>query len=679
MSTQIILVDDRDSRLTYTSAPQDNSTSSWSLEGNGQEFNETVTQTDRAQASVSLLFNGTSVSVWGTLSSTKFGPVQTSYQLDNLPIQNVTNTSTMDVDQFQVMFYQSPVLEPGIHSLVITNMVNGSLFRLDLLKITPDHDILFSNPRSLASSSNADNLAVETPTSLATPSFTVSTLSDTAGTTSTHNILVKNQILPSANGTNSAVVETSISSAITSTLSTSLDTTTSTHDVLFTNRILPSASNTGDVVVETPISSSTTSTTSVSAALGTTSAHDILITNRVLPPSASNTVTDVVETPISSSATSISTTLDTTFAHDVLFTNRILPSASNTDDVVVETSISSSTTSAIDVLFSNRIVPQSASSTITDVVETPISSSTTSISTTLDTTSAHDVLFSNRILPSASNTDDVVVETPISSSTISAIDVLFSNRIVPPVVSNTDNVVVETPPTFATPPTTPTLSATFLITTPISSAILFIAPSTTPAVFLTDTATPSDINIISLSTINRDLVSVGNLPSTTDQVLSTLSFPAQAMVTFPGDTPASSIPSIPFATGTRNANVPPSTIPISTATSDRDDRGTGGDEIFSSLMRTVASTPGPENRRLSDQEKSGLGPEGTQHRESNNSFRHNGVLSDDPFASSYDTVERSTWSPEPEEPLARGFGRIKGFKQSSAKHNSGFLFHLNPV
>ncbi|PPQ81862.1 hypothetical protein CVT25_013462 [Psilocybe cyanescens] len=152
MSAQIFFIDDRNPGMSYISAQGENS--SWSQEENVLEFNQTATWTDREQASVSIPFNGTAISVWGTLSGSVAGPVLTSYQVDGLPIINVENSSLVDEPQFQVMFYQSPGLKPGMHNLLITNMANGSLFRFDFVKVVPQNDTFNSDVRPPPTSSS---------------------------------------------------------------------------------------------------------------------------------------------------------------------------------------------------------------------------------------------------------------------------------------------------------------------------------------------------------------------------------------------------------------------------------------------------------------------------------------------------------------------------------------------
>jgi len=130
-------IDDRDPSIVYISAP--NGASSWNQEGgNVLEFNNSVTWTDTALASVAIPFTGTGISVWGTILNAPNPTPQTGYSIDDGPVQFVNETVQAHTS-YQQKFFESSVLAPGSHNLLILNLVNGSNFRLDFVQVNvPD-------------------------------------------------------------------------------------------------------------------------------------------------------------------------------------------------------------------------------------------------------------------------------------------------------------------------------------------------------------------------------------------------------------------------------------------------------------------------------------------------------------------------------------------------------------
>lgn len=115
-------------------------------------------------------FVGTSVSVLGTIpSQSESLPSTSTYVLDNNPSTRFTFTPTLgQAPVYQQLFYQSPTLPDGAHSLTIQSTTNGSWFWLDAIVIT--------------ATSTDTNLNSTSPTS--TPTSTPSAERSSAGSKS---------------------------------------------------------------------------------------------------------------------------------------------------------------------------------------------------------------------------------------------------------------------------------------------------------------------------------------------------------------------------------------------------------------------------------------------------------------------------------------------------------------
>ncbi|KDR79448.1 hypothetical protein GALMADRAFT_277838 [Galerina marginata CBS 339.88] len=108
MSTSII--DDQDhSRVQYTG--------NWVRGGTSHEHAGTVASSTTVGDSFTVAFNGTSVSVHGTIDSLSRGVV-TSYSVDGAQAAQVTSTAGSG-DTYNVLFWQSPTLTSKQHNLVV--------------------------------------------------------------------------------------------------------------------------------------------------------------------------------------------------------------------------------------------------------------------------------------------------------------------------------------------------------------------------------------------------------------------------------------------------------------------------------------------------------------------------------------------------------------------------------
>ncbi|KAF9220919.1 hypothetical protein BS17DRAFT_712720 [Gyrodon lividus] len=130
-------VDDRDPRITYTGT--------WTLGGNAPEYENTTHGTTIAGSSASFnftgTFHGTSVSVFGTVGPVDYyhvdvGPPMSVYNLDHFPAVTFT-APALNSASYHYQFYTSPLLDEGVHYLVITSVNMSSVLWLDYLQYTP--------------------------------------------------------------------------------------------------------------------------------------------------------------------------------------------------------------------------------------------------------------------------------------------------------------------------------------------------------------------------------------------------------------------------------------------------------------------------------------------------------------------------------------------------------------
>jgi len=147
MSTTILA-----SNPSITYSPQN----AWTSSGNG-----TMT-TNNFGASAQLTFNGAFVQVFGTLPPAHHDHPVSNYTVDGT-ISVVFNTSDFTNNQpiTDHVFYQSPGLASGNHSLVITAIAADNQADFVLASIVYDSNFSFSNPIP----SSSDSIPEFTPTS----------------------------------------------------------------------------------------------------------------------------------------------------------------------------------------------------------------------------------------------------------------------------------------------------------------------------------------------------------------------------------------------------------------------------------------------------------------------------------------------------------------------------------
>ncbi|KAJ7727582.1 hypothetical protein B0H16DRAFT_250922 [Mycena metata] len=112
MSSNVVIVDDRDPAITYTG--------SWSQAGASSEFDGTTTCSTTQGTSASYTFVGTSVTVYATIAAKDPPDAAMSFELDKTTTGTFVPPSGATYDIHHQPVWASPVLEDGTHTLVIT-------------------------------------------------------------------------------------------------------------------------------------------------------------------------------------------------------------------------------------------------------------------------------------------------------------------------------------------------------------------------------------------------------------------------------------------------------------------------------------------------------------------------------------------------------------------------------
>ncbi|KIJ91276.1 hypothetical protein K443DRAFT_686168 [Laccaria amethystina LaAM-08-1] len=156
-----VTLDDRDTSITY-------STGQWGQAGSTNEFDSTTTWTSLRGATAQVSFNGTSIGVYGTI--VQKGLLQdpiSSYTVDsNTPV--VFTGKSQATIQYKQLFFQSPTLSAGTHTLTITNNVDGDQLFLDFLSVVPSDPS--SSSASSSSTSSTSSLSTSTSETKSTTS-----------------------------------------------------------------------------------------------------------------------------------------------------------------------------------------------------------------------------------------------------------------------------------------------------------------------------------------------------------------------------------------------------------------------------------------------------------------------------------------------------------------------------
>ncbi|KAH7906719.1 hypothetical protein BJ138DRAFT_1015774 [Hygrophoropsis aurantiaca] len=131
LSATSVYVDDTDSALLYSGV--------W-FTAPSSDYQNSSHGTNTAGSSVSFQFTGTQVFVYGSIDPSNESacirtPIST-YTLDATPMTTFF-APIIDTKLNNSLFYESPVIDNGLHTLIITSASQNSLFWLDYIIYTP--------------------------------------------------------------------------------------------------------------------------------------------------------------------------------------------------------------------------------------------------------------------------------------------------------------------------------------------------------------------------------------------------------------------------------------------------------------------------------------------------------------------------------------------------------------
>ncbi|KAJ7704819.1 hypothetical protein B0H17DRAFT_920757, partial [Mycena rosella] len=112
VATNVAIVDDHDPLVHYTGA--------WQTAGAPEEFNATTSFSSEAGAAATFSFNGTSVTVFGTIAAKAQPNASLTFLVDSSVSGAYTPPNGMTSDIHHEALWASPALSDGPHTLVIT-------------------------------------------------------------------------------------------------------------------------------------------------------------------------------------------------------------------------------------------------------------------------------------------------------------------------------------------------------------------------------------------------------------------------------------------------------------------------------------------------------------------------------------------------------------------------------
>ncbi|KIP02868.1 hypothetical protein PHLGIDRAFT_275397 [Phlebiopsis gigantea 11061_1 CR5-6] len=133
------LVDDTDPAITYVGA--------WGAAGSAAEYNTTTHYTKSTGHAFTFTFNGTQISVFGTIPQNKGGGTATNIQyiVDNIPAQSQTLPPVLN-NSYRTPFFSSPPLSQQQHTLVTVLTSVGPAYFLDYLTYDSSVEALPPSP-----------------------------------------------------------------------------------------------------------------------------------------------------------------------------------------------------------------------------------------------------------------------------------------------------------------------------------------------------------------------------------------------------------------------------------------------------------------------------------------------------------------------------------------------------
>ncbi|KAH9476932.1 hypothetical protein JR316_0010848 [Psilocybe cubensis] len=152
-------IDDRDSIVSYSKPAVGGH---WSSQGSSTSYQSTLSLTRTRNAHASVSFTGTSISVYGLVSPSGTGNIQSSsYSVDGSKTE-VYMARPIERTQSQVLFYDSGPLVDGQHTLLVTNLVELDFLWIDYFLITSTSGLNGSVPATTPAAFSSSTLGTST-------------------------------------------------------------------------------------------------------------------------------------------------------------------------------------------------------------------------------------------------------------------------------------------------------------------------------------------------------------------------------------------------------------------------------------------------------------------------------------------------------------------------------------
>lgn len=176
LNSTTLIVDDSDAtQITYTG--------DWFASTSPSEFNHTSHGTRDEGATATFVFNGTGVAVFGTIEPTDGNPTST-YVIDGSIIPSTFTANSTSTPLYQQLFYKSPTLQAGQHTLVVTS-TGDPIFSIDFISYSKPADPSLTTMATPSNSAVAmSSTSVPVPAVTATVTVSVPLASATTGSTS---------------------------------------------------------------------------------------------------------------------------------------------------------------------------------------------------------------------------------------------------------------------------------------------------------------------------------------------------------------------------------------------------------------------------------------------------------------------------------------------------------------
>ncbi|XP_006462480.1 hypothetical protein AGABI2DRAFT_193616 [Agaricus bisporus var. bisporus H97] len=162
-------IDDQDKSIDYSQPLLGVGSKDWLNNGGSNEYMNTTSLTHKKGASAKLTFTGSSVAVYGTVSSlSDDSGTSSQYSIDGSTSGIYTTKPAKDA-QYSVRFFQSNTLKHGQHTLEVVNETKDGWLWLDYFVVSEDGSNSTSTTASTTAASTTSSTSAVPSTSFTPP------------------------------------------------------------------------------------------------------------------------------------------------------------------------------------------------------------------------------------------------------------------------------------------------------------------------------------------------------------------------------------------------------------------------------------------------------------------------------------------------------------------------------